>query len=62
MYTLVPVLRMSIGQYFAPRDGFPDFSGSLSGSILSQSIACANREVARVLKHSKNQAWLAGKQ
>ena len=50
---LAPVLRMSIRQYFAPKDGFSDVNGSLSGSILSRSIACASREVARVTNNEK---------
>ena len=44
---------MSIRQYFAPSDGLPDVSGSLSGSIPSRAIARANREVARVLNTTK---------
>ena len=42
-------MKISIRQFFKPKNGLPDPKGSLSASLPSQAIALANKEVQNVV-------------
>ena len=45
--------KMSLRQYFKPREGLPDPKGSLSVRIESRAIALANTEVEKAVKEKQ---------